>query len=171
MARRSASESCHGCCTVTQAFECRALWYRRLAQRAQADLEVDLKALLEECLAKLEPKFGKGNVSTEFLQGDPKVGDQRCCVEMGRGHDRHGLTQQRPREFMAGSATLAVVLSAPCTVQVLNAESAWSAKKKESENAPDESSRYVVAVGNEADAELIIDDILAHRGLLKVASR
>ncbi len=101
-----------------------------LAQRAQADLEVDLKALLEECLAKLEPKFGKGNVSTEFLQGDPKVEINAAASKWGADMIAMGSHSNDLEDSWAGSVTRAVVLSAPCTVQVLNAESSWSAKER-----------------------------------------
>lgn len=132
-----------------------------LARKAQADLEADLRELLAECLVKLEAKFGKGNVTTELLEGDAKVEVNRVAQAWGSDLIVIGAHGSDVDDSWTGSVTRAVLLSAPCSVRVLNTGSSWAQAKPGTDTAPDLISRYLVAVSDEANAKAIVDSILA----------
>ncbi|HEY9772854.1 MAG TPA: universal stress protein [Planktothrix sp.] len=131
-----------------------------LAARAQTDLEKDLHDLLIESEGKLQTKFGKENVSSEFLSGNPKVEVVEAALKYGADLIIIGAHGSNVDETWSGSVTRSVVINAPCSVQVLNTQPSSSAEKKEEKRQAVVASRYLVAISDETNADMIIDSIL-----------
>src|SRR6202030_3145694 len=87
-----------------------------LATRAQAEMEKDLQIHLHECVDKLTPKFGAGNVSSELIKGHPKVELLQAAKNWNSDLIVIGSHGNDPDENWFSSVTRTLVSSAPCSV-------------------------------------------------------
>jgi len=134
-----------------------------MALRAQNALEDDMRVALNEALTQLKEKFGADNVTGECTKGDPKTLIVEEAKKAGADMIIIGTrgSGASPDDTWLGGVARAVTLKAPCSVEVLQPDSALSIEKKQQEKMAADDSRFLVAVSDEDNANQLVDSIMS----------
>jgi len=133
-----------------------------MASQAEAALMDDLKKMLAEATEKLTEKFGKDNVSSVLTEGSPAA----TIVDLASNWPAdlivmgsHGTSGYNDDSH--GSITLLVMNHAPCSVQIVNHITLASMDKKEQTHLPLEESRFLLAITDTPQSQVVVDAVLS----------
>ncbi len=136
--------------------------FGQMALEAQEALDADIRKLLAEAVEKLEQKFGKGKVQSNFREG--KAIETILEVANSTKVDliiigSHGTSGYNSQSF--GSVVTSVAMHASCSVRIVHYMPTFSLEKKQKEKLPLEEARYLVAINESKNAKAAVEMILS----------